>query len=282
MLQFLRRNRILLVSGAFLIVSASLILKTSGARVRTDWLGSLLLETLAPVQRVLVTVGQATVNVWNGAADLFSARTEVVALRERVRGLEQEAARAGEVAVENERLRGLLDLRQQVSGDLVTARVIGRDATGRSHTLLVDRGEADGLFAGAAVLAPDGIVGQIFQVSAHAARVLLISDHNSGVDALGQRSRVRGIAEGTVDGDVNLKFIKRTDDVQAGDKIVTSGLDGIFPKGFLVGTVTNIDKRGQSIFQTIEVTPMVAFDRLEEVMVTRGPVTRMSPQGLPE
>jgi rod shape-determining protein MreC len=83
---------------------------------------------------------------------------------------------------------------------------------------------------------------------------------------------VRGIAEGNVEGAVGLKFIKRTDDVQIGDKVVTSGLDGIFPKGFLVGEVTGIDKRGQSMFQSIEVTPVVSFDRLEEAMVSRGAV----------
>ena len=279
MLPFLRRNRVLLVSGAVLLVSASLILRTSGARVRTDWLGSLLLETLAPVQRMLVTVGQGMGNAWNGVGDLFTARREVVVLRERLRGLEQGAARSGEVAVENERLRRLLDLREQLTGNLVTARVIGRDATGLSHTLLLDRGQADGLTTGAAVIAPEGVVGQVFQVSPHAARVLLITDHNSGVDALVQRSRVRGIAEGNVDGAVGLKFIKRTDDVQIGDKVVTSGLDGIFLKGFLVGEVTGIDKRGQSMFQSIEVTPVVSFDRLEEAIISRGPVGWTASQG---
>jgi rod shape-determining protein MreC len=272
MLPFLRRNRVLIVSGAFLLVSASLILRTSGARVRTDWFGSLLLETLAPVQRVLVTVGQAMVNVWNGAGDLFTARREVVVLRERMRGLEQAAAQSGEVAVENQRLRRLLELREQIAGDLVTARVIGRDATGLSQTLLLDRGKSDGLVTGAAVVAPEGIVGQVFQLSPTVARVLLITDHNSGVDALVQRSRVRGIAEGNVDGGVALKFIKRTDDVQIGDKVVTSGLDGIFPKGFLIGEVTAINKRGQSMFQSVEVTPIVSFDRLEEALISRGTI----------
>ena len=272
MFQFLRRNRVLIVSGAFLLVSASLILRTSGARVRTDRLGSLLLETLAPVQRVLVIVGQSMVNGWSGVGDLFTARTEVVTLREQIRGLQDKATHAGEIALENQRLQRLLDLRQQLVGELTTARVTGRDATGKSHTLLLDRGERDGVAVGAAVIAPEGIVGQIFQVSPHAARVLLINDHNSGVDALVQRSRVRGIAEGNADGDVILKFAKRTDDVQIGDKIVTSGLDGIFPKGFLIGEVSAINKRGQSAFQSIEVAPVVGFDRLEEAMVSRGPV----------
>lgn len=274
MIDFFRRHRVFLAAGALLMLSALLVLRTSGSRVRSDRLGGLFLEALAPVQRVLVTVGQAMVNVWSGAGDLWTARQEVVVLRERVRAMEQDAARSGEIAVENERLHRLLDFRQQLTGDLLTARVIGRDATDLAHTILLDRGEADGIAVGAAVVAPEGVVGQIFQLSPHAARVLLITDHNSGADALVQRSRVRGIAEGNVDGTIGLKFIKRTDDVQLGDKVVTSGLDGIFPKGFLIGEVTGVDKRGQSMFQTIDVTPVVSFGRLEEIMVSRGPVTR--------
>lgn len=274
MIDFFRRHRVFLAAGALLMLSALLVLRTSGSRSRSDRLGGLFLEALAPVQRVLVTVGQAMVNVWSGAGDLWTARQEVVVLRERVRAMEQDAARSGEIAVENERLHRLLDFRQQLTGDLLTARVIGRDATDLSHTILLDRGEADGIAVGAAVVAPEGVVGQIFHVSPHAARVLLITDHNSGADALVQRSRVRGIAEGNVDGTIGLKFIKRTDDVQIGDKVVTSGLDGIFPKGFLIGEVTGVDKRGQSMFQSIDVTPVVSFGRLEEIMVSRGPVTR--------
>src|SRR6185295_8603260 len=149
--------------------------------------------------------------------------------------------------------------------------VIGRDATRLSRTILIGRGETDGVVRGAAVLAPQGVVGHVFQTSPHAARVLLVSDHNSGVDALVQRTRARGIVQGTVDAGCALKYVKRTEDVQVGDELVTSGLDGIFPKGLPIGAVTSVDKRGQGLFQHAEVAPRVEFDQLEEVLVTRGP-----------
>src|SRR5262249_41469697 len=121
------------------------------------------------------------------------------------------------------------------------------------------------------------VVGQVFLVSRHAARVLLVSDHNSGVDALVQRTRARGIVQGTVDAGCGLKYVKRTEDVQVGDTVVTSGLDGIFPKGLPIGQVVAVDKRGQGLFQYAEIAPRVDFSQLEEVLVARGPVTTAEP-----
>src|SRR5439155_1540820 len=112
-------------------------------------------------------------------ADLVHARGENAVLRERVQRLEQELDRLSEVEPENARLRQLLDFRQTLQGELLTARVIGRDATGLARTLTIDRGESAGVARGAAALAPAGVVGQVFLVSRHAARVLLVTDHNS-------------------------------------------------------------------------------------------------------
>jgi len=194
-----------------------------------------------------------------------------------VQRLTREADRVAELELENERLRKLLDFRESLNGDLLTARIIGRDATGLSRTLVIGRGESDGVAKGAAVLAPEGVVGEVFLVSRHAARVLLISDHNSGVDALVQRTRARGIVQGTVDAGCGLKYVKRTEDVQVGDAVVTSGLDGIFPKGLPIGQVVGVDKRGQGLFQYAEIAPRVDFSQLEEVLVSRGPVTAVEP-----
>jgi rod shape-determining protein MreC len=270
--EFLRRNRVLLVSAFCLLLAAGLVLRTDRARARDDRLARFFLEVMAPLQRGTSAITGAVSGTWRGAAELVRARSENVTLRERTRGLEQQLDRITEIDLENARLRKLLEFRQTLAGDLLTARVIGRDATGMAHTMLLDRGESDGVTKGAAVLAPEGIVGHVFLASAHAARVLLVSDHNSGVDALVQRTRARGIVQGTVDGGCALKYVKRTEDVQVGDTLVTSGLDSIFPKGLPIGRVAAIDKRGKGLFQSAEVVPRVEFDALEEVLVTRGPV----------
>jgi rod shape-determining protein MreC len=281
LLNFLRRNRLLFASALCLLGGALLVARTTGAPAQRDPVGRFFLDLMAPFQRATASVSRRIGDGWAGVAELFRARRENVVLRERARRLEEELDRLAEMALENERLRRLLEFRETVTGDVVTARVIGHDATGLSRTLIIDRGAADGVAKGAAVLAPEGIVGQVFVTGRSSARVLLVSDHNSGVDAVVQRTRARGIVQGSVDGACALKYVKRTEDVQVGDAVVTSGFDGIFPKGLPIGRVTLVDKASQSLFQHAEVAPRVDFESLEELLVTRGPIRPAEPLPVP-
>jgi rod shape-determining protein MreC len=233
---------------------------------------------MAPLQRGGSYVARAVEGVWRDVSALFRRRAELDWMQDRITTLEEQTVRLDEVERENARLRDLLAFRERLVGEVLAAAVVGRDATGLARTITIDRGERDGVVKGAAVLAPAGVVGQVFLASAHAARVLLITDHNSGVDAVVQRTRARGIVEGTV-GEVEgcgLKFVKRTEDLQKGDVVVTSGVDGIFPRGLPIGQLTGVDKRGQGLFQYATVQPFVDFDRLEDVLVTRGTVEAMT------
>jgi rod shape-determining protein MreC len=272
MLDFVRRNRVLVASLCCLALAAVLVASTATGRGRTDRVGRLLLDALAPLKRVGSAAAREVGDLWREAAALFRRRAELDWLESRIETLEEQTVRLEEVEQENARLRELLAFRERLVGEVIAATVVGRDATGLARTLTIDRGERDGVRRGAAVLAPAGVVGQVFQVSAHAARVLLITDHNSGVDAVVQRTRARGIVEGTVTEACGLKFVKRTEDLQPGDVVVTSGVDGIFPRGLPIGELTSVDKRGQGLFQYATVRPFVDFDRLEEVLVTRGSV----------
>jgi rod shape-determining protein MreC len=227
---------------------------------------------MAPLQRLGSTVTGSVADVWRDAAAIFRRRAELDWLYERIATLEERTVRLEEAEQENQRLRELLTFRERLAGEVLPAAIVGRDATGLARTLTIDRGERDGVVKGAAVLSPAGIVGQVFLVGATAARVLLITDHNSGVDAIVQRTRARGIVEGAVTEGCGLKFVKRTEDLQAGDVVVTAGVDGIFPRGLPIGQLTSVDKRGQGLFQYATVRPFVDFDRLEEVLVTRGAV----------
>jgi len=270
MLEFLRRNRLLATAALFLVLAAGMILRTGTSHGRDDQLGRIFLELMAPLERAGTFASRTVADAWASASGLLRARDEAEALRARVRRLEQDTARLAETEAENARLRTLLDFRKTLGGTLLTTRVIGHDAAGLSRTLVVDQGSAAGIAKGAAVLAPEGIVGQVFQVSPHAARVLLVSDHNSGVDAVVQRTRGRGIVEGTADGRCGLKFVKRTEDLQVGDLVVSSGLDGIFPRGLPIGHIEAVDKQGQGLFQYAQIEPAVDAERLEEVLVMVG------------
>ena len=105
-------------------------------------------------------------------------------------------------------------------------------------------------------------------------RSLLISDRSSGVDALVQRTRVRGIMQGTTEGACVLKYVHWADDVQVGDVVITSGFDGIYPKGQLIGRVVRVRKRADRLFQDVEVSPSVDLAKVEEILVVRHKASR--------
>jgi rod shape-determining protein MreC len=122
-----------------------------------------------------------------------------------------------------------------------------------------------------AVLANQGVVGKIIAISPHASRVLLIDDHNSALDGFDQRSRARGIVAGLVDDGLILKYADRSQDIRVGDSIVTSGLDGIFPRGLLVGTIKSVHRGGPGLFLGVRIEPAVDFRELEQVLIVTQP-----------
>ena len=203
----------------------------------------------------------------DGYVDLVDARHDNEQLQERVAALERELVRLGELERENARLGELLSFRARLAGAAYGARVIARDPGPLSMTLTIDRGERDQVRRGMAVLAPQGVVGQVAEVSHTAARVVLLTDHNSGIDAIVQRSRARGIVQGGTDGSCYMNYLNRDADVAVGDRVLTSGLDGIFPKGIVIGEVVEVARRHRGLLQAAVVRPSVALDRLEEVLV---------------
>ena len=117
------------------------------------------------------------------------------------------------------------------------------------------------------VVVPEGVVGQVVDVSVGYSKVLLLIDPNSAIDALCQRTRARGIIKGGSNKKCAFEYVLRKNDVRVGDVILSSGLDGVYPKGIRIGRVSSVVKRNSGIFQTVEVEPYVNFDKLEEVLV---------------
>ncbi len=267
MLEFLRRNQILLTSGCLLVIA--LVLASSNARDRylQEPFNDLLLEGMRPVQSGITNAVHSVTQIWQRYIALVGLQRENEALRQRLLELEQEAVRRAEIEQTNRRLSELLDFRASLRGEARAAEVIGKDPQPWFRSFVINKGEADGIRKGMAVLSAYGVVGQIHTASAHAARVLLITDHNSGIDAVVQRSRARGIVEGAVSEGCVMKYLRQGEDVQVGDRVVTSGLDGIFPKGIVVGRITGLSRRSRGLLQSAVVEPMVPFDRLEEVLV---------------
>ena len=233
-----------------------------------------LLGALSPLQRAMAGVVGGAGELWRGWAFHRQTYEENRRLEERVRQLETEIQARTAGAQEAERLRELLALRQAVPMDTVAAQVVARDGVPWFRSLTIDKGETDGVELDAPVLSPTGVVGRVFAVGPHAARVQVLLDRDGGAGDLVERSRVPGVVSGQVSSeasgaeDLVLKYVPERSDVAVGDVVVTSGLDRIYPKGLVVGRVRSVGK-GSGLFRDIVVEPSARFDRLEEVLVVR-------------
>lgn len=201
--------------------------------------------------------------------DLVSVSRENQVLRELLDRAVQRNHDLLEVELSNQRLRDLLNFRKNIPGRFIAAEVVSRDPSAWFQTVIIDKGRGEGITKGLPVVVSKGIVGQITDVSAHRSKVLLVIDRNSAVDALVQRTRARGIIEGKSTRQCVLKYVLRKDDVKVGDVVISSGLDGVYPKGLQIGHVSSVVKRSSGIFQEVMVTPTVDFEKLEEVLVAQ-------------
>jgi rod shape-determining protein MreC len=203
---------------------------------------------------------------WGSYIALHHTYSENQQLKQQLGQLELRNQELESQALEEHRLTALLDFREaHREAPMVAAQVIGGSADPSSHTVFINRGERDGIRRNQAVITPNGIVGKIVEVSPRAAQVLLINDRDSGVGALFADTRTQGIIKGTGDPEPVMAYVVNEDKVHAGEVILTSGEDRIFPKGLLIGTVT-ASKPGYP-FQTIRVETAARLDRLEDVMV---------------
>lgn len=172
-----------------------------------------------------------------------------------------------ELQKENDRLNQLLDFKSKTKMDLVTARVMSKDLISNRNTIQINKGTHHGVKAGQAVIAVGGVVGYIFKPEAFTSLVLLITDPYSVIDGIISRSRSRGIVEGKNSVTCALKYVEKSEDVQAGDIVVTSGLDNIFPKGFPIATVESVENKAFSVSLKVELKPTIDPDKIEEVFV---------------
>ncbi len=257
----------LIASTGLLLLSAHLL--SIGTRPEGRAAGPIaaVLEVLRPPELAITRLAQGGTSIFKDYFDLVGARQENIRLRAELARLQTDRTRLAELEYENNRLGELLELKQALGMQAVAAPVIGSDATGLARTIVLGRGESSGVKTGMAVLSNQGVVGKVIAASPNAARVLLIEDHNSALDAIDQRSRARGILAGQVEGGLTMKYVERAQDVGVGDDVVTSGLDGIFPRGLLVGRVIRVERQGPGLFVNVEVVPAVEFRGLEQVLV---------------
>jgi len=267
MLAFLRKNQVALSSCCCLLLSIYILTAAARGQLKNEPLSALLMWIMRPLQ----IASQETVNWIKGFQENYDTlagfRSENERLRKRVQALEVERQKLLEADATNRRLKELLDFRSHLPDTAITASIIANSASSWFQSCLLNKGSADGVRKGMAVVTPLGVVGQVVAVTARTAKVILLTDPNSGIDVLVQRTRSRGIVSGSLEDGTVLKYVKRSEDIQEGDRLITSGVDGVFPKGLMVGTVIKVRTHHLGLFQFIEVLPAVRSARAEEVLV---------------
>ncbi len=261
-------RRTILVCGGivFLAVNLLVIAAASKRSVSASPLG-IFLEIVTPFQALTSRAIGALRELGEDYLGAVAAVRENRELRRRLQELQGIEAGRREIELENRRLKELLDFKATLPGEVVAARIIAADPAAWFKTVILDKGEEDGVRKGLPAVTARGVVGQILDASARRSRLLLLIDYNSAADALVQRSRARGVLKGTSGAECLLDYLQHADDVQVGDAVVTSGFDGVYPKGLLLGTVSAIDFQGSDVFKEVRVKPAADFDKLEEVLV---------------
>jgi rod shape-determining protein MreC len=223
-------------------------------------------DTVTPLERALVWAQTSTRNVWHNYFYLRGVRAENRSLKAQIERMSLEQVRMSQDADQARRLQVLLAFKEQFISQTMAAQVIGSSGSELSRSVYIDKGETDGIKPDMAVITADGIVGKVLRVYGSTSLVLLIDDQTSGVGALLDKTRLQGILRGTPSGEVVLEKVMSDETVPAGEMVLTSGGDGIFPKGLLVGRVTKVSP-GSELFLTIRVRPAADLSKLEEVLV---------------
>lgn len=218
-----------------------------------------------PFDRSMRGIADGVGRVWRTYADVVRAQKENQQLRQQVAAEQNTVRQLTEAASENQRLRSILDFKNRQSFQTLAAEVIGASPGPGSNAVFIDKGAADGLTSDLAVIAPEGVVGKIISVYSRTSQVLLISDPASGVGTLLEKTRVEGVLKGSNQNLCQLDYVMNDEQVQAGDSVLTSGMDQIYPKGLAVGTVVQVGQG--AMYKKILVRPAVALDRLEDVLV---------------
>ncbi|MGE5576944.1 MAG: rod shape-determining protein MreC [Syntrophothermus sp.] len=272
----LDKRRGLIISGVVIFLLISLVAVTSRDRPQATWFERMVRDALIPLQSVLSNTTYGIAKNLAMFRELGRLRAENQALRAEVSRLQTANSQMEEYRRENQRWKKLLDFREASVHKLLAAQVVARDTSNWFNTLVINKGEADGVKKGMPVISDEGVVGQVRQVNPHSSVVLLILDSKSAVGGQIQESRDFVLVEGSTDrlGTGEVKPLGPHTKLRKGDHVVTSGLGEVFPKGLPLGRIEQVTKGRFGLSAKGILTPAVNFARLEEVFV----VVRVSTQ----
>jgi rod shape-determining protein MreC len=265
---FLKRHKELITVG-FLLLFPFITFLTSGHKGRDpNYVDRAVLFATGLVSRPVTWICDGIGHGVSGYIALRHAKEGEQSCRDELAQANVQVTLLREQSAENERLRAFVRYAEQTPEEEIVARIIGVNPDPLSLSLRVNRGEDEGVHAGMPVLTSEGVIGRVKRATGGYSDVLLMTDLTSKIGVIDQRSRVRGTAAGAGGGKpLALENIVKTDDVEEGDLVVTSGTDGVFPKGLVIGRITAVQREPQGMMRTAGILPAVDTTRLEEAMV---------------
>jgi rod shape-determining protein MreC len=261
-------QRPLLVFGGAVVLHVILISAQVSTTAGIPFIQVVTFGLFSEVQRGTMTSVDSVRGVWTGYVALRDVQEENEALKRELQTLQVRLQEERAQAQRAENFRQLLELRERAGVETVAAEIIAGPADLEFRDMTIDKGGVDGVDRDMAVISPAGVVGRVTLTSPRAARVQMLIDRNAAAGAMIERTRAQGlvVGQGTA---LRMDYVPGTADVKLGDLVVTSGIDKIYPKGFVIGTVESLERAGT--FHDIVVHPSVDFSRLEEVLVVTTP-----------
>ena len=247
----------------------------------TQPLRALLATALHPVQRALLVPVALWERTDDYAGGLQAALASEAAARRALAVQAERAIRVEQLLSENERLRALLDLRSSFKVKSQAAEVLYESTDPYSRKVVIDRGKNQGLVAGSPVITEAGVIGQLTRLYPLSSEVTLLVDKDAAVPVLNVRTGSRSVALGSASGDgLELRFMAGNADVQVGDELQTSGIDGVYPPGLPVARVVDVDRKSQAGFARIRLLPVASPDAVRHVLVLE-PIGLQQPPPIP-
>ena len=256
----------------FILVLAMLFVLMSMS-TRTRYIGETrtmfertVMTIFSPVPKLVNALGGTARDMYHGYIDMRRDVNDNVELRHKVAALTSENLKLRQSEGDMRRIRSLLGYSEQITMQTTLAQTIMLDTAGRFKSIILDRGSSDGVDVNDAVVNANGLIGRVVLTTNDMSKVQLVTDSNCSVGALIERTRRQGVVRGDGTSSIHMFDIPALADVQPGDKILTAGIDGIYPKGIPLGLVVRADP-GTSLFKIITLKPAVDFGTIEEVIV---------------
>ena len=206
---------------------------------------------------------------FNTYINLINTKKENDELKTQLDKLRMENQKLQELEKEHKRFKALLGFMEKKPNTLIAAKVIGEDLKNWFRCIIIDKGKNQGVRIKMPIITPKGVVGQAVEIDQWHSKVMIINDTNSSIDVNVDGKNTRGLLEGTGQNILKLKYVIKNDAIEIGDKLFTSGKDGIFPQGIPVGIVITVDRNKAGIFADIDVMPYNNFKELDEVLIIK-------------